>query len=76
METATAPETSDLVVDVRHVTTTTTTAIPTHTNTVVPAVFETTTTPEQLNHPADAQHIAIPPAPNQVETEAEPATTE
>jgi hypothetical protein len=54
-ETTPASELSDLAVDVRHLTTTTTTtAIPGPANTAAPGIYETTTTPEQLDRVADA----------------------
>ena len=53
-----------------------TTTTPPHTTTAVSAIFETTTTPDRFDRPADTRHVTIPAAPEQVQTEAEPATTE
>jgi hypothetical protein len=42
--------------------TTTTTTIPAHINTAVPAIFNTTAMPEQLDQEVDAQHVTPVPA--------------
>jgi hypothetical protein len=68
-ETATASEPSDLAVDVQHVTTTTTTAIPAPTNTAIPAIYEALKTPERLERATDARHVTVAPAPVQIQTE-------
>jgi hypothetical protein len=58
-------------------TTTTTATLTPITNTAAPAIYETTTMPEQLNHVEDARHVIAPsmPIPNQVELEAATTTT-
>ena len=55
------------MVDVRHVTTTTTkTAISVPANTAAPGIYKTTTMPEWLDHVADARHVSTPPTPTPV----------
>jgi hypothetical protein len=68
-ETATASEPSDLAVDVRHVTTTTMTAIPAPANTAIPAIYKAPKTPERLDCATDARHVTVAPAPVQIQTE-------
>jgi hypothetical protein len=63
LETTTASEPPDLAADVQHVTTT---AISVPANTAAPGIYETTTTPEWLNHVADARHVSTPPTPTTV----------
>jgi hypothetical protein len=62
-ETIPPSQPADLVVDVRHVTTTTITTLPAPTNTATPAIYETTTTIPAHNNtsvPATSETTATP----------------
>jgi hypothetical protein len=70
---APASEQSDLTLDIQYASTTT--AISAHADTATPAIYKTTTAPEQFNRVADTCHTIAQPPPIQNQLELETATS-